>query len=266
MWNVRVRASRKTSGGSDLHISGAEGLYNSAELAGTVTACIKRVLEHPRGAPDTIVLTIEAITQKPADVPLLRVKTLRCASPDRAHNIISEILENTGIARRAATAALKVLTSLRVMRGASLITAKTGRRIEPDKERGIRVSRLGMEKAERKKLELRLSGMRINTETVREALILASKTASCPDILAEVCISDDPDYTTGYVSGREMGYVRIPNMKNPGDMHGGRVFFIRENAERDTVINYLEKEPVLIKTVERQGSSVLYRGRKKQKL
>ncbi len=245
MWNVRVRASRK-SGGRDLHISGAEGLYNSPELAGTVTACIKRVLEHPRGAPDTIVLTIEAVNQKPADAPLLRLKTLRCSSPDRAHNIISEILENTGIARRAAGAALKVLTSQHVMRGASLITARTGRRIEPDKERGIRVSRLGMKKAEREKLELKLSGMRLNTETIREALVLASKTASCPDILAEVCISDDPDYTTGYVSGREIGYVRIPNIKNRGDMHGGRVFFVRENAEIDTVINYLEKEPVLL--------------------
>ncbi|HKN19217.1 MAG TPA: 6-carboxyhexanoate--CoA ligase [Dissulfurispiraceae bacterium] len=246
MWNVRVRASKKTAAGSELHISGAEGLYNSRELPATVTACIKRVLEHPRGAPDTIVLTVEAVTQKPADVPLLPVKTLRCASPDKAHNIIAEILESKGIARRAATAALKVLTSLRVMRGASLITAKTGRRVEPDKERGIRVSRLGMEKAERKKLELALSRIRINTETVREALILASKTASCPDILGEVCISDDPDYTTGYVSGRGIGYVRIPNMKNRGDMYGGRVFFIRENADRDTVINYLEKEPVFL--------------------
>ncbi|HXW68957.1 MAG TPA: 6-carboxyhexanoate--CoA ligase [Dissulfurispiraceae bacterium] len=246
MWNVRVRASRKTTGGSDLHISGAEGLYNSTELPATVTACIKRVLEHPRGAPDTIVLTVEAVTRKPAYVALLPVKTLSCASPDMAHNIIIEMLESTGIAQRAAGAALKVLTSLRVMRGASLITAETGRRIEPDKERGIRVSRLGMEKTERKKLERTLSRMRINTETVREALILASKTASCQDILGEVCISDDPDYTTGYVSGREIGYVRIPNMKNRGDMHGGRVFFIRENAERDKVINYLEREPVLL--------------------
>src|SRR5208283_2847697 len=146
MWNVRIRASRKTGAGRNLHVSGAEGLYNSTELAGTVTACINRVLEHPRGAPDTIILTIEALAQKPADVPLLCVRTLRCASPDRAQNIIAEILESTGIAQRAAAAALKVLTSLRVMRGASLITAKTGRRIEPDKERGIRVSRLGMEK------------------------------------------------------------------------------------------------------------------------
>ncbi len=250
MWNVRVRASKK-KGGSGIHISGAEGLYNSTELAGAVNACIKRVLDHPRGAPDTIVLTIEAIMQKPADAPLLRIKTLRCVSPERAKNIISEILASSGIARRAVAAALKVLTSLRVMRGASLITAGTGRRIEPDKKRGIRVSRLGMEKAEIKKLELKLSGMRINTETVREALILASKTASCQDILAEVCISDDPDYTTGYVAGREIGYVRIPNIKKPGDMHGGRVFFVRENAKINTVINYLEKEPILLKQYDR---------------
>ena len=247
MWNVRVRASRKTSGGSDLHISGAEGLYNKTELASTVTACIKRVLGHPRGAPDTIVLSIEAVPQKPVEVPLLRINTLRCDSPDKAYDIIRELLGSAGIAGRAVTAALKVLASVRVMRGASLITAETGRRIEPDKERGIRVSRLGMKKAEREKLRLRLSRIRINTETVREALILASKTASCPDILAEVCISDDPDYTTGYVSGRGVGYVRIPNIKNRGDMHGGRVFFIRENAEVEKVINYLEKEPVLVK-------------------
>ncbi len=245
MWNVRVRASRKTVKGN-LHISGAEGLYSDRELPATVTAYLRRVLDHPRGAPDAIVLSIEAVEQKPAAVPLLPVKTLRCSSPDRALTIISEILKDMDIARQAITVASNVLTSLRVMRGAALITARSGLRMEPDKERGIRVSRLGIKRAERNKLSQRLSEMRIDTETVREALILASKSASCPGVLAEVCISDDPDYTTGYIAGSGIGYVRIPNIKKRGAMHGGRVFFIREDAELDRIINYLEREPVLL--------------------
>ncbi len=245
MWNVRIRASRKV-GARDLHISGAEGLYENGELAGTISAYVRRVLEHTRGVPDKISLTIESIERKPATVPLLRVTTLQNASPDRAHAIISELLKSIGISRRAVTAAEKVLTSPRVMRGASLITAKAGLRIEPDKKRGVRVSRLGIEPGERKKLALRLSRMQINTATVREALILASKATSSPDILAELCISDDPDYTTGYLASTKTGYVRIPNIKKRGAMHGGRVFFIREGAERDAIIDYLEKEPILV--------------------
>ena len=48
---------------------------------------------------------------------------------------------------------------------------------------------------------------------VKEALMLASKAASWPDVIAEVCISDDPDYTTGYIASKELGYLRIPNIK-----------------------------------------------------
>ncbi|MBF0559617.1 MAG: 6-carboxyhexanoate--CoA ligase [Nitrospirae bacterium] len=245
MWNVRIRASRKTCV-SNLHISGAEGLYDTRELPQTVTAYVRRVLGHSRGLPDTINITIESMEQGPVSVPLLNVKTIRCSSPDRAHKIISEILTDMDITQRAISAASRVLTSTNVMRGASLITARTGLRIEPDKKRGVRVSRLGIKRAERRKLALSLSRLRINTETVQEALLLASKAASCQGILAEVCISDDPDYTTGYIAGRDIGYVRIPNIKSRCDMHGGRVFFIREEADPDPIINYLEREPVLL--------------------
>ena len=44
--------------------------------------------------------------------------------------------------------------------------------------------------------------MRINTTTVKEALILASKLHHA-HIIAEVCISDDPDYTTGYFASEK---------------------------------------------------------------
>jgi 6-carboxyhexanoate--CoA ligase len=64
--------------------------------------------------------------------------------------------------------------------------------------------------------------------------------------LAELCISDNPDYTTGYVALRKYGYIRIPHIKRKGRKNGGRVFFIEEHTDRDSVIEYLEKTPVLI--------------------
>ena len=43
------------------------------------------------------------------------------------------------------------------MRGASLILAKSGRRVEPDMDRGVRVSRMGIEKSVEKNLSEKLS-------------------------------------------------------------------------------------------------------------
>ena len=147
--------------------------------------------------------------------------------------------------------ALKVLMSEKTMRGASLISAQSGRRLEPDKARGIRVSRLGIDNASEKKLRKRLAAMKIDNTTVKEALILASKVISCRDIVAEICISDDPDYTTGYIASRVTGYLRIPNIKRLGQMHGGRVFFLRPDADIEKTINYLEKKAVVLESKKR---------------
>jgi 6-carboxyhexanoate--CoA ligase len=67
--------------------------------------------------------------------------------------------------------------------------------------------------------------------------------------VAEVCISDDPDYTTGYVASEYLGYVRIPHIKKKRDRRGGRIFFLKENADILHVISYLEKTPILIEGI-----------------
>lgn len=108
---------------------------------------------------------------------------------------------------------------------------------------------MGIGKTAGKMLAQKLSKLRINTTTVKEALILASKVASCQDIIAEVCVSDDPDYTTGYFASGKEGYLRLANIKKSGEMHGGRVFFMKENADIAMVIQYLEGIPVIIRKV-----------------
>jgi len=228
------------------HISGAEGIYEKAEIQKVCEKYIKRALTHPRGKPDEIVITIEKIRQKPKTIPLLPVATFKCNSPEEARKIITQKLESLVISKKAIDNGFVVLNSKKTMRGASLILLKSGARVEPDKERGVRVSRMGIEKATEKNLSEKLSRAKINTTTVKEALVLASKAASCPDVIAEVCISDDPDYTTGYIASKEFGYLRIPNIKRGNEIHGGRVFFIRETADIAGLISYLERKPAII--------------------
>jgi 6-carboxyhexanoate--CoA ligase len=135
------------------------------------------------------------------------------------------------------------------MRGAALMDSLKGIRREPDGKRGVRVSRMGIEKKALGALSRRLGRRGINTPAVKEALVLASKVASAKGVLAELCISDDPDYTTGYVASRKTGYLRLPNIKRAGSRQGGRVFFIENGTDVDGIIAYLESEPVMITSV-----------------
>lgn len=263
MWGIRMRASKISSKfkvksaklkhknpelrtPNSEHISGAEGIYDESEIPKACESYIKRALTHSRGKPDEIVITIEKIRQKPKKIPLLPVATLKCNSPEKAREIITQKLKSLGISKKAIDNGFVVLNAKKTMRGASLILLKSGVRVEPDKERGIRVSRMGIEKSTEKNLSEKLSKAKINTTTVKEALVLASKAASWPDVIAEVCISDDPDYTTGYIAAKEFGYLRIPNIKRGKETHGGRVFFIRETADIASLISYLERKSAII--------------------
>jgi 6-carboxyhexanoate--CoA ligase len=230
----------------EIHISGAEGIYEEAEILKIVKEYTERALNHPKGKPDKIVITIEEIKQKPTRVSLLPIITLKCNCPREAKKIIFQVLSDIGISKKGINNSLRVLTSPKSMRGAALILQESGLRVEPDRERGVRASRFGIEKNAEKALVKKLSKMKIDTVTVKEALALASKVASSPDIIAEICISDDPDYTTGYIASKQSGYLRIPHIKNYGERHGGRVFFVKENANIKKVINYLEKVPVIL--------------------
>lgn len=244
-----MRASKTTGSQKGIHISGAEGIYKDSDIPKVVKEYTERALTHPRGKPDNIVITIEEIKQRPKMVSLLPITTLKCNSPDEAVEIIFKTLAGIGVSKKAINNSFRVLTSAKTMRGAALILEKSAIRMEPDRERGVRVSRLGIEKAAEKALARNLSKMGINTTTVKEALILASKVASSPDVIAEICISDDPDYTTGYVASKQFGYLRIPNIKRHGEKHGGRVYIIKEDTDIGKLIKYLEKTPVIVSGV-----------------
>lgn len=232
----------------EIHISGAEGLYLKTEFNKIVSRYIERALNHPKGIADKIVLTIEKIEQKPYSIRSLPVSTVYSRTPLEGKRIIEKITQTLGISKMAFQVAIKIIKEGN-MRGATLISAEKAKRLEPDLKRGIRVSRLGITNSALKRLSTELSRYSINTETVKEAIILASKVSSSKGVVAELCISDDPDYTTGYLASQRYGYVRIPHIKKKGSKRGGRAFFIKEGVNIEKVTRYLEEIPVIITRV-----------------
>lgn len=230
----------------EMHISGAEGLCALADIQKRVEEYISRAFTHPRGKPDAVVVTIEKLKQKPKRIKSLPVSTLECRTPSEAKKFIVRMLRSLGIAEKAIKKGIETVYAVTTMRGASLITAKAGKRVEPDTARGLRTSRLGISKEAHKTLSLRLEKQGINSTTVKEALILASKVAVCPQVIAELCVSDDPTYTTGYVASRQYGYVRIPHIKRKGYRRGGRVFFVTDDADIISATVFLEKKLVMV--------------------
>jgi len=130
------------------------------------------------------------------------------------------------------------------MRGAMLMDIE-GVRLEPDLLRGVRVTRMGITRNAEAVLSKQLAKLGLNNSTVKEALILASKVHKYPMVLGEICISDDPNYTTGYIASRAYGYIRLPNIKKRGTPYGGRAFFVT-GGEVKELIKYLQMTPVLI--------------------
>lgn len=238
------------------HISGAEGLFEAEELEGIVTRYLKRALAHPKGRPDKIVMTIEELTETPSEIPMLPVRTIRCMDKAEARKAVMAILGCLGIPSATIKKSMPIISGRRVMRGAVLMGIRDGIRYETDKDRGVRVSRAGIHGKLRASLARRLSRFGINTDTVKEALTLASKVASCPAVVAELCVSDDPEYTTGYIASNELGYLRIPNIKPAGSTAGGRVFFLKNTDCIEEIAEYLELRPVIIASLSKiEGSS-----------
>jgi 6-carboxyhexanoate--CoA ligase len=253
LFSIRMRAAQARE-----HISGAERIAPAHELAAIATAMIARALGHSRGNPASIRLAIDALpaaslrTASLPDITTVLVPNVpvgRCAAR-------AELLR-AGVSEVAAAAAINALAGGaapggRVMRGAMLVDAESGARLESDPARGVRVSRMDLDPAASAALTSALQDSGRDTTHLREALALAGKVLLSPGIVAELCWSDDPDYSAGYVASPARGYVRFPCLKEKGDPLGGRAFFYRRlDFNLAALTAFLENEPVLFTRVGR---------------
>jgi 6-carboxyhexanoate--CoA ligase len=236
-----MRASR-----NGRHISGAEGLFSAEDVDIVVSQYTKRAASHKKGRPDEIHITVEKLKEKPLTISSLPLCTLDTLNASSAREAARDILVSSGISEEAADKAFKLLVEGRDISGAFLVDLN-GRMLMP-RRKSLRVSRIGITRTAASDLSRRLGRLGINNSTVKEALVLASKVQHHPGIIGEVCISDDPGYTTGYVSTASSGYVRLPHIKRKSDDHGGRVFFVKTDRVED-LMKYLMTRPVLINKI-----------------
>lgn len=252
LYSIRMRSSR-----DERHISGAENLASAERLHTLASAMIRRALDHDKGQAEQIFLSIEKVDM--GDVVyygLPDIRTILVASVEQGRDAALSMLEKAGVnpeaARRAmATMARGAAPNGDSMRGAMLVDAFTGQRLEKDPYRGVRVSRMDLDEHASIGLKNLLNTAGLDNPHVREALVLAAKVIHAPGVIAELCWSDDPGYTAGYVAGASLGYVRFPLLKPAGEVRGGRAFFLSPNADLAQLVPYLERQVVLIDRIGR---------------
>ena len=237
LYSVRMRAAQggpHEKGGH--HISGAERIVKFEDVGGIAQSLAERALHHSKGTADFINITIDLVpSEKIRYIDCLTVEEHQTGSISESHQLANDLLQGTAISKTAFQNAISLLKSLDTsMRGAMLVDAITGERLD-EGNRGVRVSHMDS-------FDSHALG---DNEHMREALVLASKVQSADGIVGELCWSDDPDYTVGYVACNGV-YHRLPNMKELGSDIGGRVFFVRPNIDIESVIEYLEKASVLV--------------------
>lgn len=238
LYSVRMRAAQggpHEKGGH--HISGAERIVKLEEVGAIAQSLADRALHHSKGTADFINITVDLIPpEKITYIDCLKVEEHKTSSISESHQLATELLQGPNISKAAVHKAISLLKVLdKSMRGAMLVDAITSERLDTG-DRGVRVSHMDS-------FDSYALG---DNEHMREALVLASKVQSADGIVGELCWSDDPDYTVGYVACNGV-YHRIPNMKKLGSNIGGRVFFVRSDIDSESVIEYLENAPVLVK-------------------
>lgn len=248
LYSVRMHASSR-----DGHLCGGEQLLSEERLEQACLDLVRRALNHERGRADQVRLSIDRIdADSVVRVPLPVLETWLCDNVEQGRTLAHASLVEAGVPDQVAVAAIGLLARGAapgggVMRGAMLVDVVSGERLEPDQSRGVRVSRMGLDSSVGDDLSFGLSSLGLDNLHVREALVLAAKVLAAPGMVAELCWSDDPSYTAGYVAAPKFGYRRFPHLKAAGSLLGGRAFFIdRSRTDLDRLIAFLERTPVLV--------------------
>ena len=236
LYSVKMRAAR-----AGVHTSGAEKIVPSAAVPKVAALLAERALVHAKGSPDFLNIKVEAQPEDILRLKALPVTTHFTKTAAEGRTLAAKMLGEAGVVRIDEIMAR--FSESHVLRGAMLLDADTLERLEPDRTRGVRATYMD----DAASLEKSTAS---GKNHYAEAIVLATKVQNAPGIVAEICISDDPDYVTGYVATRELGYRRITVIKEKGDPNGGRIFLYRGPREGVAEsIRFIEKTPVIVTDV-----------------
>lgn len=237
-YSVKMRASLQGK-----HISGAERIV----LKENLPIVISQLSQRPKDF-DFLNIKVEKINNLHYIEKSLNIKTINVKDWIEGNKVALEILQNQGIDKKIAEKYINLIHQGAVngdnMRGA-MIVSLSGERLEKDKIRGVRTVNVDFEDRESITQLLKEKGY---TERTVDAIALATKNLNHVSIVAEYCISDDPDYTIGYVATKTT-YYRINPLKQKSNEKGGRIYFVKNTANIEDLYEYLEKKAFLIKNL-----------------
>jgi 6-carboxyhexanoate--CoA ligase len=226
------------------HISGGEQISTYGNLKNAVNVLLEKALTHSRGNPDFMQIQFELMDEPITRLKPLHIGTNEVESVEEGQSIARNLLEKAGVSRENIEKAYQQITEYSDLRGAILFDIRSGLRIDDRNKKGVRVSRMDWlpENFEKWADYYKIP----RSQRMKEALVLATKVNRHPATIAELCWSDDPEYITGYVSSKKLGYQRITKLKEFGDECGCRIFFVDGLSDIQSYINYLEKQPIFV--------------------
>jgi len=241
-----MRASLK-----EKHISGQERIVEQKELEKVLIELYRR----PKEEWDFLNIKVEKLSSPPEVInKALPVRSYSFSDTNTSWSFVINLLKTHHGIRESLTAQLleKLVRGLHPkggnLRGALIVDPLTGKVLNGNPEKGIRTILFDWKRREKIKEILLKEGY---TERTLDALALATKNILC-GVEVELCISDDPNYITGYIASERLGYVRITPLKKKNTPFGGRIYFISEN-KYPKVIECLRNKPILIEELSSLG-------------
>ena len=205
MYSIKMRASHE-----DIHISGAETMCEFEDLENYLKKYFNKAFKAP-------IQTLVAL-------PVV----------ENLNDTLTQLAKQTGVSEYALNKGLEFIKNDITYTGAIILSAQTGQRLDSTEQRGIRVTQLAFKTC---KCNGEIS------ERVKDARALATCINAFEGVKAELCVSDDLHYTTGYFASPKLGYRRIFNIKEKGTRHGGRIIFVDEGINLNEYVSFLETVP-----------------------
>lgn len=238
-YSIKMRATLEGK-----HISGAERITTKENVSSVINLLSSRPKIY-----DFMNIKVEKINHLDFIERALNIKTIKAYDYKEANRIAIDILEKVGISKKISEKSIELIHSGASpdkgnMRGAMIVNLN-GERLEKDRYRGVRTVNVDFEDRERITQILKEKGY---TERTVDALAIATKNLNYPEIVAEYCISDQEDYTTGYVAIKGV-YYRIFSLKEYGNKKGGRIYFVKNGTDIDLLYDYLGSKSFLIKDI-----------------
>lgn len=259
LYNIRMRSSV-----NGRHFSGGEEILPEKDLAEGVANLFKRGFESP--APDlrkevSISIRIDGIApEKIEKSTLLPVRQLNSNDEETTRSFINSLLhlllENGSIDHaKTIQGVLSAIDSFlkpgnAAMWGA-MILSPSGETV-PVPDNGVRTTHIGIKEDTKRDLLNSATSNGISGRRFPEALMLASKVIAQHLVQLEICLSDDPNYTTGYIAGKGIGYIRLPHIKRAGSTGGGRIYLLNKSPDEKELadlINELRERAFLFEKI-----------------